>query len=43
MDENKNGKHDYSDEMALNTDHLSALGAAQITQRLDSLLKTLER
>lgn len=42
MDENKMGDHDYTDEMAENTDHLSVLGANQITHRLDSLLKTLE-
>lgn len=41
FDENKNGDHDYSDKMALNTDHLSSAGAEQLTSRLDSLLKTL--
>ena len=40
-DENKMGDHDYTDEMAANKDHLSSLGAAQLTSRLDSLLKTL--
>ncbi len=39
MDENKNGNHDYSDKMALNTDHLSSLGAQKITERLDSIIK----
>jgi hypothetical protein len=41
FDENKFGEHDYTDEMAYNTDHLSALGAQQYTRRLDSLLATL--
>ena len=42
MDENKMGKHDYTDKMAQNRDHLSYLGAKQMTARLDSVLKTLE-
>ena len=42
MDENKNGYHDYSDNCALNTDHLSVLGASKLTLRLDSLIKTLK-
>lgn len=42
LDENHNGNHDYTDQMALNTDHLSAEGAEQLTARLDSLLNTLE-
>ncbi|MFA6623989.1 MAG: TIGR02171 family protein, partial [Fibrobacteraceae bacterium] len=42
MDENKMGNHDYTDDMASNYDHLSYLGAAQLTARLDSLLKTLK-
>ena len=41
-DENKMGDHDYTDEMAANRDHLSYLGAVQLTARLDSLLKTLK-
>ena len=41
LDENRNGNHDYTDQMALHTDHLSAKGAEQLTARLDSLLKTL--
>ncbi len=41
MDENKMGDHDYTDEMAYDYDHLNAVGAAQLTARLDSLLKTL--
>ena len=39
MDENKFGNHDYSDECAQNSDHLSLQGAKKITSRLDSLLK----
>jgi hypothetical protein len=35
------GAHDYTDGMALNTDHLAFDGAVQMTHRLDSLLKTL--
>lgn len=42
FDENKGGKHDYSDADALNTDHLSQTGAEKLTSRLDSLLKELE-
>lgn len=42
MDENKMGSHDYGDDMAYNTDHLSRAGAAQLSGRLDSLLKTLK-
>ena len=42
FDENKFGEHDYTSEMAYNTDHLSALGAKRYTHRLDSLLATLE-
>ena len=42
MDENKMGNHDYTEEMAQNRDHLSYIGAAQMTTRLDSVLKTLQ-
>ena len=42
MDENKMGNHDYTDDMGLNCDHLDAIGAAQLTRRLDSLLNTLK-
>lgn len=42
MDENQMGDHDYTDSMAYESDHLSALGANQLTARLDSVLKTLE-
>ncbi len=41
MDENKMGDHDYTDEMAMDTDHLSTLGAQQLTSRIDSLIQTL--
>ncbi len=42
MDENKMGHHDYTDNMGYDDDHLNALGATQLTARLDSLLTTLE-
>lgn len=42
MDENKMGDHDYTDEMAANSAHLSALGAEQLTKRLDSLIQKLD-
>ncbi|MBR4916536.1 MAG: TIGR02171 family protein [Fibrobacter sp.] len=42
FDENKMGKHDYTPDMAFNTDHLSREGARQLSERLDSLFKTLE-
>ena len=42
MDENKMGDHDYTDAMAQNRDHLSTLGARQLTTRLDSVLRTLK-
>ena len=41
MDENKMGDHDYDDEMAMNFDHLSHLGAIKLTTRLDSLIQML--
>lgn len=41
FDENKDGLHDYTEEMAFNTNHVSYLGAAQFSVRLDSLLATL--
>ena len=41
MDENNMGDHDYTDEMALDKDHLSADGAVHLTTRIDSLIKTL--
>lgn len=42
LDENKWGKHDYTDKMAYDNDHLSYLGAEQLSRRVDSLLKTLK-
>jgi len=39
FDENKMGNHDYTDEMARDTDHLGDLGATQMSLRLDSLLQ----
>ncbi|OIP51631.1 MAG: hypothetical protein AUK31_04145 [Fibrobacteres bacterium CG2_30_45_31] len=42
FDENKMGFHDYTDEMAYNTDHLSYLGAAKLTSRVDALLQSLK-
>ena len=41
MDENKMGNHDYTDDMARDSDHLATEGAAQLTTRIDSLIKTL--
>lgn len=41
-DENKMGDHDYDDSMANNKDHLSDLGAQQLTERLNLLLEGLE-
>jgi len=42
FDEYKDGHHDYTDEMANNPNHLSYLGAAQFSARLDAFLKTLK-
>lgn len=42
LDENKWGNHDYTDDMGYDYDHLSYLGAEQLSHRLDSLLNTLE-
>ena len=42
MDENKMGDHDYTSEMAFDSDHLNELGAKQLTTRIDSVLQTLE-
>ena len=41
MDENKMGNHDYTDEMAYDHSHLSGLGAAQLSRRIDSLITKL--
>lgn len=43
MDENQFGKHGYTDSMANDFDHLSAAGAVRLSDRLDSLLRTLGR
>ena len=42
MDENNMGNHDYSDDMAADTGHLSYAGAVKLTARLDSLIKALD-
>ena len=42
MDENKNGDHDYTDQMSFNRDHLCVAGKKQMTDRLVSVLKTLK-
>ena len=42
FDEYKMGEHDYTSEMAFNSTHLSELGAAQYTARVDSLLPKLD-
>ena len=41
LDENKMGYHDYPDSMAMDASHLLAVGAEQLTHRVDSLIKTL--
>jgi hypothetical protein len=43
VDENQFGKHGYDDSMANDFDHLSAAGAVRLSDRLDSLLRTLGR
>jgi len=42
MDENKMGNHDYDDSMASDASHLATPGANQLTQRLDSIIHTLD-
>ena len=42
MDENQMGNHDYTDDMAYGVDHLAGPGADQLTDRLDSVFKSLE-
>lgn len=42
FDENKMGDHDYEASMADDYDHLNIFGADKLTERLDSLLQTLE-
>lgn len=41
MDENKMGEHDYTEDMAQDSDHLAPLGAKYFTERLDSLIRSL--
>jgi hypothetical protein len=41
MDEHKDGKHDYDDDEAANTDHLNLKGAIKFTARLDTLIQGL--
>ena len=43
LDENKMGNHDYTGMVASDYDHLCSKGAKKLTQRLDSLIKTLEK
>ena len=42
FDEYNYGDHDYTDDMAADYDHLSEDGAVHFSERLDSLLKTLD-
>jgi hypothetical protein len=42
MDENRMGKHDYTDEDAHDYSHLSQTGAEKLTRRVDSLIKTID-
>ena len=42
LDENKMGNHDYSDDEAVDSDHLCYNGSHKITTRLDSVLRTLK-
>lgn len=42
VDENKMGEHDYSDNMASDTDHLCVMGGYQLWDRLDSVIQTLK-
>lgn len=42
FDEYKDGYHDYTDEMAYNPNHVSYLGAAVFTARLEEFLKSLQ-
>ena len=43
VDENKMGDHDYTDDMAYDSSHLSEPGALRITTRIDSVLLSLQR
>lgn len=40
VDANADGAHDYKPQAATNYDHLSWIGAAQLSRRLDSLIAT---
>ena len=42
MDENKMGKHDYTDGMAIDEDHLCGAGSVILTSRLNKLLLSWE-
>ena len=42
MDENKMGNHDYKDSDGHDYSHLSQSGAIKLTQRIDSLIQTLD-
>lgn len=42
FDENKMGDHDYTDNEAVDSDHLCGNAVPKITSRLDSVLKTLK-
>lgn len=42
FDEYKDGHHDYTDAMAFNPNHVSYLGAAQFSARLEAFLETLK-
>ena len=42
MDENKMGKHDYTDGMAIDEDHLCGGGSVILTSRLNKLLLSWE-
>lgn len=41
VDENKMGEHDYTDEMAMDSDHLSYIGAKKMTESLNDVLKNI--
>jgi hypothetical protein len=43
MDENKMGKHDYTDNMAVDEDHLCNGGAGLLSYRLNELLLSWEK
>ena len=43
MDENKMGKHDYTNQMAVDEDHLCYEGSVLLTSRLNELLLSWEK